>query len=160
MWLRAQIPFPITTQTLHTAAITAHRQNPANQSVDNTAPHTVHGAVASGAYVSARGMTRDVRANTAGCGGRVHDLFCPMTMGRRRVVPHCGLHVDRERFSLGSVSCCHASTFILSLDERCLPSHLFHVAKAFNDMRGEDRGGRSVSSRNTWRSEVSMGCHE
>jgi len=133
----AQIPFPIATPTLHTAAIAAHRRNPAHQSVENTAPYTIRRAVASGAYASVRGMTRDVRADTAGCGGRVHELFCPMMMGRYRLAPHHGLHVDRERFLPGSVSCCHASTFILPVDQRCLLLPFFHVARAFNYMRGE-----------------------
>jgi len=75
MSFRTQIPFPIATPTLHTAPIAVHWHNPAHQSVENTAPHTFHGAVASGAYAFARGMTRDVRTNTAVCGGRGHDLF-------------------------------------------------------------------------------------
>jgi hypothetical protein len=41
----AQISFPIAPPTLTSAAIAVHRRNPAPDSVEDTAPHSVHGAV-------------------------------------------------------------------------------------------------------------------
>jgi hypothetical protein len=45
MSLRAQIPLPVATQTLHAAAIATHRRNPACESVENAALHTIQGAL-------------------------------------------------------------------------------------------------------------------
>ena len=79
---RAQIPFPIAAPALTSAAIAVHRRNPAPDPVADTAPHTVHGAVALGTYAFAGGMVKDIRVNTAGGGRRAHDLLCPMTVLR------------------------------------------------------------------------------
>jgi hypothetical protein len=122
MLLRAQIPFPVATPTLHTAAIAARRRNPASDPVDNATLHTIQGGVALRAYVFARELAGDVRANTIGCVEGISDRVCSVRMSRHQdaLCP-----IDRERFLCG-VSC-HASTFILPRVQRCLLSSLSYV---------------------------------
>ena len=143
MLLDAQISLPIATPTLHAAAITAHRRNPAYESVDNAALYTIQGGVALRAYACARGLTGDVRANTVGSVEGISDRVCSMRMSLHQLAL---CPIDRERFLRG-VSC-HASTFILPLIQRCLLSSLFCVEKEFDHTRGEDGSGHRTPSRN------------
>ena len=125
MSLRAQISFPVATPTLHTAAIAVHRHNPAHESVDNAALHTVQGDVALRAYACARGLVSDVRAYTVGSEGRVHDLVCSMRLSRYQLTLCPVFPNDWEWFLCGFSR--HASTFILPRVQRCLLSSLTYV---------------------------------
>jgi hypothetical protein len=155
MSLRAQIPLPVATPTLHATSIAAQRRNPACDSVDNAALNTIQGGVALRAYEFVRGLASDVRANTVGCVERIPDRVCSMRMSRYQLTL---CPIDRERFLCG-VSC-HASTFVLPRVQRCFLSSLSYVEKEFDHTRGEDSSGRRAPGRTKWRNEACIACHK
>ena len=158
MSLRAQSPLPVAAPTLHAAAIAVHRRNPAPDPVGNTARHTVQGCVALRACVFARGLACDGRAGTVGSVELIPHSVRSMRMLRHQLTLYPVFPVDREWFLCGVN--CHASTFILPLVQRCLPSSLFYFQKDFDHPRGEDRSRRSTPHRNKWLSEACIACHK
>ena len=122
--LRAQITFPIATPTYHPAAIAVHWRNPAYESVNKTAPHTVCGAVALRTCASMRYFANSVRESINGCRGLAHDICCRMLLKRHRPAPSHRFRVNRTG-SLRGISDCSTPTFILPVVQHGFPVPAF-----------------------------------